>query len=1320
MAAPLKLAATVTLDASQVSAGAETTKQAIAGIGAEADATTGKLQKLIDAELGIARPAANSNSRAAEIVAYGAELDRLQAKFDPLFAAQLKYRNALQQIDQAQQLGVISASQAIDLRLKETSAYNALASAAANAAAANKRYAEAAVAKVTVTPERGADIAAYGAELDRLRAQYNPLYAVTVSYKNTVADIREAHKAGAISSDEMTAAISRQRQATLAQIDAIKRRNSEDGQGQFRRQNLTYQLFDIGQGVGGGMPLGMILAQQGPQIVQMYAGQGGVNAALKDLGTVAAGAGRLITPLSVSVAGLATVAAIGASAWSGYLSSIKEVETAANGLGRAVAGSAASMEASAQAGAASAGLSVKSARSMEAAFLRTGRIGSENFESLIAISKDFAATIGTDAASAGQALADLFADPAKAAQVLYQQYGLIDAATAKQATNLAAQNRQSEAQALLLKALPSQLASAAEATTALGRAWESVGNAASNAFDGLGRAIDKAAGVQTLEQKIAAAEALRDRLASNPFQAVNIFNPVGAQEAANLANLENLQEEKRRRDAADAERQRKAEETRRSVAALNAADAVPANSDAAQRQSLTNSIAAMQSAQNIKSLTAEDQAKLAAGIEAQTRALDALNNRQSRALELDRLDIQIQNERNPLIRADLEAQRTRLQLADQQLSADRVDEEAARARNRVIQETIVSAQTQAADMQKEAAIRAELNAQVAAGTLTSEQAQTRLEAELQLRPLIAAAALAEGEAKAKLLETIKQLRESYDGLAASQRDANAASYLQSQNTNLDRLRFQTEIATRPASDQSGLLAQYDAEVKIRELGTDPTSDRAEDIRRVARETAAWNTQLAKTTEAWSAVQQSAGNTIDSIVDGLSSGNIKDALKNVISDINKTFLELAIKNPLKNALLGTNSGTLNDVGGIGGVLSRLFGGGKSDTASIASKALGQSVGSMQVTAGTVMLNGGITSGLTGLLGGSQSAANSNSNILDLSAYRKAVSSIESSGNYSALGPVTASGDRAYGAYQVMGSNIPSWTKSALGTSMTPNEYLASSKAQDAVFDKYFGASVSKYGNPQDAASVWFSGRPMASAGNVSDTLGTTSSAYVDKFNSALGNVTGSTNSAASGIGGLNSASSIAAKGLDGLGSGLGKFGQILAQAQATGNGGLSSLLGSLTSYGQSVFNTSGQFQSAILSGGIGLYSDGGYTGPGGVYEPAGVVHKGEIVWSQSDIARAGGAQTVEAMRLGKRGYADGGMVDSYPSPKRLWSPANGNDKSAGSASAPRSATITLNMAGAYGKDEMRAEAYAGMQQALDEYDKAIPDRMQEISAHPRWR
>lgn len=57
-----------------------------------------------------------------------------------------------------------------------------------------------------------------------------------------------------------------------------------------------------------------------------------------------------------------------------------------------------------------------------------------------------------------------------------------------------------------------------------------------------------------------------------------------------------------------------------------------------------------------------------------------------------------------------------------------------------------------------------------------------------------------------------------------------------------------------------------------------------------------------------------------------------------------------------------------------------------------------------------------------------------------------------------------------------------------------------------------------------------------------------------------------------------------------------------------------------------------------------FADGGYTGSGGKYQPAGVVHAGEVVWSQEDIHRAGGVAVVEALRRGRsRGYADGGFV-----------------------------------------------------------------------------
>lgn len=59
-----------------------------------------------------------------------------------------------------------------------------------------------------------------------------------------------------------------------------------------------------------------------------------------------------------------------------------------------------------------------------------------------------------------------------------------------------------------------------------------------------------------------------------------------------------------------------------------------------------------------------------------------------------------------------------------------------------------------------------------------------------------------------------------------------------------------------------------------------------------------------------------------------------------------------------------------------------------------------------------------------------------------------------------------------------------------------------------------------------------------------------------------------------------------------------------------------------------------------------FSDGGYTGNGLKHTPAGIVHKGEVVWSQDDIKRWGGVSVVESMRQSKpSGYANGGYVSN---------------------------------------------------------------------------
>lgn len=133
---------------------------------------------------------------------------------------------------------------------------------------------------------------------------------------------------------------------------------------------------------------------------------------------------------------------------------------------------------------------------------------------------------------------------------------------------------------------------------------------------------------------------------------------------------------------------------------------------------------------------------------------------------------------------------------------------------------------------------------------------------------------------------------------------------------------------------------------------------------------------------------------------------------------------------------------------------------------------------------------------------------------------AVKSVESGGNYQALGPQTKTGDRAYGAYQVMGANIPQWTKEVLGQSLTPQQFLASSLAQDTVARAKLGQYANKYG-PEGAARAWFAGEGGMNNLGAKDSLGTDVAGYGAKVMAALNGPQNGTNRQIAGVGDDNS-------------------------------------------------------------------------------------------------------------------------------------------------------------------------------------------------------
>ncbi|EXB39890.1 transglycosylase SLT domain protein [Acinetobacter baumannii 1440422] len=101
-----------------------------------------------------------------------------------------------------------------------------------------------------------------------------------------------------------------------------------------------------------------------------------------------------------------------------------------------------------------------------------------------------------------------------------------------------------------------------------------------------------------------------------------------------------------------------------------------------------------------------------------------------------------------------------------------------------------------------------------------------------------------------------------------------------------------------------------------------------------------------------------------------------------------------------------------------------------------------------------------------------------------------------------------------------------------------------------------------------------------------------------------------------------------------------------------------------------------------------FSDGGYTGNGLKHTPAGIVHKGEVVWSQEDIKRWGGVSVVESMRQSNpSGYANGGYVSNNQSDaiairreSRQFEAINSNQSQLNTNEKPINVYVTVNADG----------------------------------------
>ncbi|MCG8291966.1 phage tail tape measure protein [Pseudomonas entomophila] len=118
-------------------------------------------------------------------------------------------------------------------------------------------------------------------------------------------------------------------------------------------------------------------------------------------------------------------------------------------------------------------------------------------------------------------------------------------------------------------------------------------------------------------------------------------------------------------------------------------------------------------------------------------------------------------------------------------------------------------------------------------------------------------------------------------------------------------------------------------------------------------------------------------------------------------------------------------------------------------------------------------------------------------------------------------------------------------------------------------------------------------------------------------------------------------------------------------------------GSAAASGSSGGASAGGFDFGLGSASSGLtytpkFSSGGYTGDGGKYEPAGIVHGGEFVLRKEVVSQPGMLDYLKT--LNARGYADGGLVAPMVVPRQIAA------ASVGGQAAPVAVSITISSDG----------------------------------------
>ncbi|HVI27626.1 phage tail length tape measure family protein [Hansschlegelia sp.] len=1082
-----------------------------------------------------------------------------------------------------------------------------------------------------------------------LRAQIDPLTAATNRLNAELDEYRAMAAAGAISSAEFEAAAGLAQRRFGMTAKAIEASGKVAGFTGFQLQNLGFQLNDAATMALSGASAFQILATQGGQVWQVLAmAEGGAAAGLKSLGATLLG---FVTPMGVAIALIMALVVAVAAATVSFRSAQREARSTADGFGRFAQMSGEQLLSLADSAAQANGLTRGVARELANAYANTGKIGGEALSGLIGITKDYAATTGQGLDAARDDLARLFSDPAKGAQELTDKLGAFDDRTLRLISTLSAAGERTRAQQVMLDALEDSLVKSSERVTGLARAWDLLKNAISGVYDALGRFgssfVDSFTGAKTAEQElreIQEAQAQRRGILEGPSGSSYGPDSYLRRDYENADRRERelreqMDRERRMRAQADANRRgTEAGETARSLLP----ESGRLDDLRARQKQLTDA------------LNDPDVAKGAADIDQWRAALDRVNaaidsylGPAEKARRLRELDLRAIEARTPAQRAEIEAERARVEAAgdvERSLYAE-AEAKAAAARvyaesNRAIQEAELERAVSSDERRASAAFELQSIGRTAQETdrlrfVMEQTNQLRREAYQLTGDRHAfddriAAIEEEADALAKLAQAQRQA-----SLAQKLADDRRRSFMSEGEASIDRQLTDAGLLLNGQPTEAGreLVDYKGARVAAAEAYAD----------------------VMRINDALKEVKETGRGAWDAIGEGLSSGqglgkSLAAGGRKLLSDLGKKSWDNLYDNAWSMA--GEAFPELKSLGLGGkpdGSAARPFhvvmgaGGGISD---VIAKGLGAGGDVTRAPLGPIANDNAANARVAQAFG-----------VFNPNAAAQAIKDIESSGgNYGALGPLTRTGDRAYGAYQIMGANIGPWSERYLGRRLTPQAFLADREAQDSIFQGEFGRLSAKYG-PEGASRAWFAGEGGMWKPGATDVVGTSVGGYGSRFGQLYGQYAG----AGSAAFGPQFAPVPAAPQLTAATESLSTFTQNAQQATA-GLGGLGQTATGLGGVFQTLLGGLGGAPSAGGTGvglgafgsilGIGLklfgFDDGGYTGAAGRGQVAGVVHGQEFVVNAAATSQHRGL--LEAINDGRLpGFAEGGYVgnDNYP-------------------------------------------------------------------------